>query len=336
MQLKVGELAKRSGLTIRTLHHYDAIGLLKPSTRSDAGYRLYNDEDITRLHGIQGLRNLGLQLRDIDRMLAVNGATLPEIISRQLLALEQEILQAEDLRGRLILLQERLLVGIKPDVDDWLAALALMTTHGKYFSAKELTFIFENWTQMEAEWQPLINDVCDAAKKNYPVDSPPAQVLARRWMDLAMRWMKNDIDLLHRWRDMCLKEPAAYGQSGIDSASFHYIGRAIKLRVEAFQKYLSADEIKRLNKNLDEKWAELEKAAKEIIQRKLPADSEEAQHLVIKWRQLLDEATDHDPVIREKLMLAVRSEPLIQAGSPLSAEVWNFIRNAYLPCETEF
>ena len=38
--LKVGELARHSGLTIRTLHHYDEIGLLKPSGRSDSGYRM--------------------------------------------------------------------------------------------------------------------------------------------------------------------------------------------------------------------------------------------------------------------------------------------------------
>ena len=41
MLLKVGELAKQTGLTVRALHHYDDIGLLQPSARSDAGYRLY-------------------------------------------------------------------------------------------------------------------------------------------------------------------------------------------------------------------------------------------------------------------------------------------------------
>ncbi|WP_076901938.1 MerR family DNA-binding transcriptional regulator, partial [Burkholderia pseudomallei] len=46
MLLKIGELAKRSGLTVRALHHYDAIGLLKPSARADNGYRLYDRNDI--------------------------------------------------------------------------------------------------------------------------------------------------------------------------------------------------------------------------------------------------------------------------------------------------
>jgi hypothetical protein len=55
MALKIGELARRTGLTVRTLHHYDAIGLLKPSARSDAGYRLYGRNDVARLHPRRGV-----------------------------------------------------------------------------------------------------------------------------------------------------------------------------------------------------------------------------------------------------------------------------------------
>lgn len=49
--LKVGELARRTGLTVRTLHHFDQIGLLRPAGRSDAGYRLYGRDDEALLHG---------------------------------------------------------------------------------------------------------------------------------------------------------------------------------------------------------------------------------------------------------------------------------------------
>ena len=49
MALKIGELARRTGLTVRALHHYNAIGLLVPSARSDNGYRLYDGESLARL-----------------------------------------------------------------------------------------------------------------------------------------------------------------------------------------------------------------------------------------------------------------------------------------------
>src|SRR5262245_61621972 len=63
--LKVGELARRTGLTIRTLHHYDEIGLLKPSQHTESGHRLYAERDIARLHQVVSLRQLGFSLEEI-------------------------------------------------------------------------------------------------------------------------------------------------------------------------------------------------------------------------------------------------------------------------------
>jgi len=62
MLIQVGELAKRAGITVRTLHHYEQTGLLLPSARSAAGYRLYNLADVQRLHMIQALAKAGLAL----------------------------------------------------------------------------------------------------------------------------------------------------------------------------------------------------------------------------------------------------------------------------------
>ncbi len=68
--LKIGELAKRTGLTVRTLHHYDQVGLLTPANRSRAGYRLYDEKDLHRLQQIMSMRALGLSLQEIGEMLA--------------------------------------------------------------------------------------------------------------------------------------------------------------------------------------------------------------------------------------------------------------------------
>lgn len=62
MLIQVGELAKRAGITVRTLHHYEQTGLLLPSARSAAGYRLYNLADVQRLHMIQALAKAGWNL----------------------------------------------------------------------------------------------------------------------------------------------------------------------------------------------------------------------------------------------------------------------------------
>lgn len=78
MQLKIGGLAKRAGLTVRTLHHYDAIGLLSPSDRSERGYRLYNRSDVARLHQIQAIKQLGFPLSDVREMLSGDKVSAPE------------------------------------------------------------------------------------------------------------------------------------------------------------------------------------------------------------------------------------------------------------------
>ncbi|HKO00391.1 MAG TPA: MerR family transcriptional regulator, partial [Thermoanaerobaculia bacterium] len=66
---KVGELAKRTGMSVRTLHHYDAIGLLQPSRRSESGHRLYDRDDVARLQQIKSLRQLGFALDEIRELL---------------------------------------------------------------------------------------------------------------------------------------------------------------------------------------------------------------------------------------------------------------------------
>ena len=62
---KVDELAKQTGLSVRTLHYYDEIGLLSPSQRTEAGHRLYTADDIVRLQQVKSLRHLGFTLKEI-------------------------------------------------------------------------------------------------------------------------------------------------------------------------------------------------------------------------------------------------------------------------------
>jgi DNA-binding transcriptional MerR regulator len=63
--LTVGRVADLAGVTVRTLHHYDEIGLLQPSTRTVAGYRAYSAADVERLREVLAYRRLGFGLREI-------------------------------------------------------------------------------------------------------------------------------------------------------------------------------------------------------------------------------------------------------------------------------
>ncbi len=74
--LTVGQVAAEFGVTVRTLHHYDGVGLLEPSERSPAGYRLYTDDDLTRLRQVVGYRRLGFSLDEVSTILASESEVL--------------------------------------------------------------------------------------------------------------------------------------------------------------------------------------------------------------------------------------------------------------------
>jgi len=81
--LTVGQVAEQYGVTVRTLHHYDEIGLLVPSERTSAGYRLYYDKDIARLQHVVVYRRLGFALEEIALLLDDASGDLGEHLRRQ-------------------------------------------------------------------------------------------------------------------------------------------------------------------------------------------------------------------------------------------------------------
>lgn len=98
---RVGELAAATGLTVRTLHYYEEIGLLVPSYRTDSGHRLYQDADVARLYRICLLRRLGLPLAEISRALDDPAWSLPAAMSAHLSELDRRLAAVGRLRARL-------------------------------------------------------------------------------------------------------------------------------------------------------------------------------------------------------------------------------------------
>lgn len=326
MLLKVGELARRSGLTVRTLHHYDEIGLLKPSGRSSSGYRLYSQADVQRLHGIQAMRLMGLALGDIADLLAGEGMEPGRIIERQIHALDLQITQANELRGRLALMRDGLVAGAEPDMGNWLETLALMATYGKYFSTAELRRIFENWRKIEVQWPPLVQQVQSAMDLGLAVDTPPVQQLAHRWMVLMHEWMGGDIHLLERWGTMYRLEPSAHGINHAPStAMIDFMERAIGLRLAALGKYLQPCDLAQLGHMGATQWQALEDEVADLLREGLAPDSPRGQAAAARWSALMDQLTHNDRQLRGKLLQASASEPLLRSGSLLSPAVRDYI-----------
>lgn len=95
---RVGEVARATGLTVRTLHYYDEIGLLVPSERSDVGHRLYSAGDLERLYRITRLRKIGMTLEDIGHALDDDDWNLESALNGHVDQLDRQLAVGHRLR----------------------------------------------------------------------------------------------------------------------------------------------------------------------------------------------------------------------------------------------
>jgi DNA-binding transcriptional MerR regulator len=86
--LQIGEVADQVGLSLRTIRHYEEVGVIAPSTRTDGGYRLYSDRDVERLRKVMGMKPMGFTLEEIRDLLdlldAADGPVVPESVQDRL------------------------------------------------------------------------------------------------------------------------------------------------------------------------------------------------------------------------------------------------------------
>lgn len=200
---KVGQLAHLTGLTVRTLHHYDHIDLVRPSGRTSAGHRLYEDADVQRLYQVLALRQLGLSLDEVAAVMA--GATS----MRQLLAahrsyLDEQLSAMRRLRAQVSTLAASLEQSPHATVENFLElirrVIVVDETVKQYFSEEQLTELAERREQageraisdVESGWRDLLPRVTAAVESGMDPASPQAQAMAQQWMDLLEQFHGGD------------------------------------------------------------------------------------------------------------------------------------------------
>ena len=207
--LKVGELATRAGLTVRTLHHYDSLGLLRPSARTKTGYRLYNRDDVARLQQIQALRAFGMKLGDIGSYLDSPAGSPLAIVERQLSKLDRQIKEAAHMRDQLLTLRSRLARGEQPDLSTWLTTLEHMTMYEHYFLQEELARLplYQN-REAQLEWQELVRTAQSLKDSGVDPASNEATTFAERWLRCVERDSGGDPDFVLRLTTMAASDAA--------------------------------------------------------------------------------------------------------------------------------
>ena len=142
--LRVGELADRTGLTVRTLHHYESIGLLVAGDRSEAGHRRYTAADVDRLYRICLLRDLGLGLPDIARALDDPTWQLTAALGAHLDELDRRIEAATALRRRVGGLVRAVAEDHPPTTDDLITLLEEMTMTSTALERRISILVYED------------------------------------------------------------------------------------------------------------------------------------------------------------------------------------------------
>jgi len=227
----IGEVAKTTGLTVRTLHHYDEIGLLRPSERTYAGYRMYGDEDLRRLYEIRALRELGLPLGQIRAALDGNpSATL----ARHLERVKADIERGRRLQG---LLERILGAADGAGGEDYMEAIEAMTMFDKYYTPEQLDQLEqrrrelgdERQAEYHREWEELIAEAkAEHAKGTDPRD-PRMRAIASRWRELIEAFTGGDPGILNGLKTMFEEEgPERASRGAIDPELMSYVGEALR------------------------------------------------------------------------------------------------------------
>lgn len=335
MVLSVGELAKRSGLTVRALHHYDSIGLLVPSSRSDAGYRLYDRANIERLHRIQALRRLGLSLTDIGNALSGPEVPLTEVIDRQLAQIERELAQALRLKRQLIELRAQLAAGQAPDLAQWLDTLELMTMYENYFSPEELErFPMLNDADAQAEWSAMVDMVQGLIDRHIPPDAHESRILGLRWMRMLQRDTGNNADFLSRLDKMHASEPTLQASSRITPEVQQFVRQAVmEGRMAIYARYLEPHELAYMREHYPthmDDWPVLVAALRKEIAMGTAPEAPKVQALAKRWMELFRSYAGDDPQTHLRFRKAHDNEPELMAGSFVDAQLLEYLHKAFV------
>ncbi|MFM9924223.1 MerR family transcriptional regulator [Variovorax sp. H27-G14] len=342
MFLKIGELARRTGLTVRALRHYDDIGLLAPSERSDGGYRLYDRKDVARLYRIQALRRLDLSLAEIQRLLDGGGnqtggnSGLADIVAQQVAQLEREIRQASALRMHLLAMQGQLQASEEPGLDDWLLALESMVAGAKYFSDDELRTLAtprnEASVAIALERAALAASLRELVAADTSPESAQAQALARRWIAMLLDEAGGDEGLLIKLYTMHWNEPSLHALTGVDRTGIRYISHAMAYaRLQLYAPHCDADDMATLRRHYvaqTDAWPPLIADVRQQMLAGAPVDGAAMRALALRWQALSLAKAGGDAALHARLQDAFRNDPALRAGSGIDAPLAAYVGQA--------
>ncbi|MBL7555328.1 MAG: MerR family transcriptional regulator [Bdellovibrionaceae bacterium] len=232
--MKIGELAESTGLSIRALHHYDEMGLLKPSCRSESGHRYYSKNDIIRLHKIISLKQLSLPLEKIGKIIGDSTIEIQEALDRQLEVLEKEIEQRLVIARRLRVSSDYIRLMENAELPDLVKVIKDLVTNESYFTK-------EQWDYFEKRGKELGDEKIKYALMEIPKIIEEIQVqkdsgsspsdqkviqLIQKWGELLEYFIGNDPKIIEQAKKMHKENPDLKERHGITPELMEFIEEA--------------------------------------------------------------------------------------------------------------
>ncbi len=198
----VGELAAACGVTVRTLHHYDRLGLAPASARTTAGHRRYSESDVARLYEVLALRRLGLGLEAIRDWLE-SDADLAAAIRAHLVSVDTQIERQQQLRARL----SRLLATVertgRPIAAELLPVMEAMDMYEEHLTPEQSARLdeqrgelgFPGHDQWRADAEQAISELRSAYESGVEPTDPSVWEIAQRIVLLRRQFTGADADI---------------------------------------------------------------------------------------------------------------------------------------------
>jgi DNA-binding transcriptional MerR regulator len=228
-------LAKQTGLTVRTLHHYDQIGLFSSSEVTESGHRIYTEEDIEKLQQILSLKQLGFSLEEIKETIENPQFNPMEVIKIQLETVKKQMEVQEQLYKRLEGVYQLLTTQQEVLAEQFIKLIEVINMSEQYFTKEQLEklknqtdkFSLEEKRKIENGWIDLIAAIRLELEKNSPPEAPAVVQLAKRWQELINTFTSGDAEIVKAAERYHAENPNNPIQFGVDEKLYKYISKAM-------------------------------------------------------------------------------------------------------------
>jgi len=244
---KVGELAERTGVSVRTLHYYEEIGLLSPARRTASGHRQYGPAEIERLLVIRSLVQLGFRLDEVHQCLEEPDFSAVRVLDLHIARLDQEMEHQRRLRKRLHHLAQRLRTAgsatTEDSADDFLQALEEMTMLEKHYTPEQLAALKQRGDarvaadpdflkKAEARWRDLIARVRIQMEAGATPTDAAVTSMAQEWQGLIDEFTGSDPGIQQSLGDLYREDHAAVAERHGDAVPtpemMRFMGQALQ------------------------------------------------------------------------------------------------------------